>query len=72
MRIPLLASLLLLSLAACTTEKIYMKNETTGVIAKCGAHSMAFPIYATVAATHDNECVQDYKDQGYVRVQSPK
>ena len=71
MRILPLASLLLLSLAACSTEKIYMKNESTGAIAKCGGHSLAFPIYATVASAHDHDCVQDYKDQGYVRVQSP-
>jgi hypothetical protein len=71
MRILLLASFLVPSLTACTTETIYMKNQATGETAICGAHSLAFPIYATVAATHDHDCVQDYKDQGYVRVSSP-
>jgi hypothetical protein len=69
MRILWLAPLLLSLLAACSTEKIYMKNEATGATAKCGGHSMAFPIYATVASAHDSDCVQDYKEQGYVRVQ---
>ena len=61
----------LFALGACTTETIYMKNRTTGETAICGAHSMAFPIYATVAATHDQECVQNYKDQGFVRTAAP-
>lgn len=61
----------LVALGACTTEAIYMKNRATGETAICGAHSMAFPIYATIAATHDQECVQNYKDQGFLRVATP-
>lgn len=60
-----------LLLAACSTETIYMKNPTTGQTATCGGHPLAFPIYATVASSHDQECVQDYKEQGYVRVPGP-
>jgi hypothetical protein len=48
-----------------------MNNRTTGETAICGAHSMAFPIYATIAATHDQACVQNYKDQGFVRAAAP-
>jgi hypothetical protein len=70
MRILLLTTFLLPSLAACTTDTIYLKNQATGETATCGGHPLAFPIYATVAAAHDQDCVQDYKDQGYVRVQS--
>ena len=66
-----IALALLTVLAACTTETIYMKNRATGETAICGAHSMAFPIYATIAATHDQECVQNYKDQGFVRTAAP-
>lgn len=55
-----------LTLAGCT-EAIQMRNPATGQVATCGNHSLAFPIYATIASTHDHECVQDYKDQGYVR-----
>jgi hypothetical protein len=61
----------LLALGACSTDIIYMKNPATGQTATCGGHPLAFPIYATVAASHDGECVQDYKEQGYVRVPSP-
>ena len=59
-------------LTACTTETIYLKNTATGEVATCGAHPLAFPIYATVAASHDQECVNDYKTQGYVRTAAPK
>ena len=59
-------------LAACTTETIYLKNTATGEVATCGAHPLAFPIYATVAASHDQDCVNDYKAQGYVRTAAPK
>jgi hypothetical protein len=72
MRVLLLTAFLLSSLTACTTETIYMKNQATGETVTCGGHPLAFPIYATVAAAHDHDCVQDYKDQGYVRVSSPK
>jgi len=71
MRLIALILLFGLSLAACTTETIYMKNRATGETATCGAHPMAFPIYATIAATHDQECVQNYKDQGFVRTAAP-
>jgi hypothetical protein len=55
-----------LALGGCT-EAIQMRNPSTGQVATCGNHPLAFPIYATIAATHDHECVQDYKDLGYVR-----
>lgn len=63
---------LLMLLPACTTETIHMRNPSTGDLATCGAHPLAFPIYATIAATHDHDCVQDYKEQGYVRVDAAK
>ena len=66
-----LALFLLCALAGCSTETIYMKNQTTGEVATCGDHPLAFPIYATIAATHDQECVQNYRDQGFVRVAKP-
>lgn len=62
--------LLLASLPACT-EAIYMQNQTTGRLATCGDHPMVFPIYATIASTHDKDCVQDFKEQGYVRIPKP-
>jgi hypothetical protein len=66
-----LSAFALIALSACTTETIYMKNPSTGEVATCGAHPLAFPIYATVAATHDQDCVNDYKAQGFVRTANP-
>jgi hypothetical protein len=58
---------LLIALSSCTTETIHMRNPVTGQVAECGGHPLAFPIYATIASTHDAECVRDYKEQGFVR-----
>ena len=69
MRLLIIAALL--ALPACTTEAIYMRNPKTGEVATCGAHPLAFPIYATVAASHDHECVEDYREQGFVRAAGP-
>jgi hypothetical protein len=33
----------------------------------CGGHPLLLPIYAMVAKGHDQECMKDYKDQGFVR-----
>jgi hypothetical protein len=49
------------------TETIAMKNPTTGEVYTCGGHPLLLPIYAMVAKGHDEECVKDYKDQGFVR-----
>ena len=62
--------LVLASLPACT-EEISMQNPATGRLATCGDHPMVFPIYATIASTHDKDCVQDFKEQGYVRIPKP-
>ena len=63
-------AILLLALTSCT-ESIYMKDPKTSIVATCGNHPMAFPIYATIAASKDQDCVQNYKEQGYVRVPAP-
>lgn len=63
--------LFLLTTTACTTESIYMKNERTGDIVKCGrphANTLAEP----AVQAREAQCIQDYKEQGYVRVPSAK
>jgi len=58
------------ALAACTTESIYMKNERTGAVVKCGsphANTLAEP----AVQAREAQCIQDYKEQGYVRVPGP-
>ena len=66
----LLAALGALALAGCT-QTMYMKDPKTGVVAECGDHPAVFVIYAMVASGHDEQCVQDYKQEGYVRVPGP-
>lgn len=54
--------LCLVVLAGCTSP-IGMKNPRTGEVAQCGP-------YANTWETHyrESQCVQDFKEQGYVRV----
>lgn len=65
------ALFLIVSLAGCTTESIYMKNPQTGAVVKCGtphANTLAEP----AVQAREAQCIQDYKEQGYVRVPGPK
>jgi hypothetical protein len=66
----LIGLIFLVALSGCT-EAIHLRNAETGQVATCGDHPLVFPIYATIAATHDGECVRDYKEQGFVRVATP-
>lgn len=52
------------ALAGCTTEVIQMRNPTTGQVATCGNHSLAFPIYATIASTHDQSVSRIIRSRG--------
>lgn len=69
MRPPLFLSLLVLF--GCTDSSIYLKNERTGEIVKCGGRHAVTLIEGAVA-TRESQCIQDYKEQGYVRVPSAK
>ena len=63
--------LLALMTVACTTESIYMKNPTTGAVVKCGsphANTLAEP----AVQQREAQCIQDYKEQGFVRVPDGK
>lgn len=60
-----------LGLAGCgPTDTILMRNYATGATATCGAHSLGNPyaiVASTVAVIGDQDCVRDYKEQGFVR-----
>jgi hypothetical protein len=66
------AVIIAVGLAACgPTDTIYLKNVSTGATATCGAHSLSNPyaiVASTVAVVGDQDCVRDYKEQGFVRV----
>lgn len=51
----------LLVLAGCTSA-VTMRNPSTGAVAQCGP-------YANTWETHyrESQCINDYKQQGYVR-----
>ena len=57
------ALLLLVMLPSCTTGTIYLTNSATGQVVSCGGHPLAFPIYATIASTHDRECVRTTRNK---------
>lgn len=68
MKIAIIGCLLL---AACTDSTTYLKNEKTGQIVTCGNRH---PLSLTESAIQAREaqCIEDYKQQGYVRVPSAK
>lgn len=63
--------ILCLALAGCADSTTYLKNEKTGEIVKCGGtHAVTLAEYAV--QKREAQCIQDYKEQGYVRVPSAK
>ncbi len=64
-----LLTFLLLPLAACSTIKdVRLQHPDTGKIAVCegksGVRSREYP----TAVLEQRGCIQDYKEQGYVRI----
>jgi hypothetical protein len=61
-----------LALLACVhTDPVYMRNATTGKVVVCGPYRNN-GVNAEPAATHERQCIQDYKEQGFVRVPAPE
>jgi hypothetical protein len=61
-----------LALLACShTDPVYMKNAATGKVVVCGPYKNN-DFNATAAATHEQQCIQDYKEQGFLRVPAPE
>jgi hypothetical protein len=59
--------LFLVSLVGCThTPIVYMKNPLTGQSTTCGPYKNN-DLNATAAAMQEHQCIQDYKEQGFVR-----
>lgn len=56
----------LVVLMGCT-QTVYMKHPATGKTVQCGPYrSTGIP--AMAGAMREAQCIQDYKEQGYVRV----
>lgn len=60
-----------LLLCACTDSTTFLKNEATGEIVTCGGRH---PVTVAESAVQRREaqCIQDYKERGFVRVSGPK
>jgi hypothetical protein len=56
----------LLAAAGCVNNRVYLKNPATGEVVKCGASHL--PLVALMAQSDEAKCVDDYKEQGFVRV----
>ena len=59
-----------LGLAACTTTPVHLKHQETGKVVQCGPFRQGGPTGAVAAAMHEAKCIDDFKEQGYVRVPS--
>jgi hypothetical protein len=62
MKFTALMGLVVLGLAACTGA-VKMQHPATGKVVACGPYSAD-----TNAPWRESQCIQDYKEQGYVRV----
>jgi hypothetical protein len=58
-------------LAACTDSTTYLKNEKTGQVVTCGGQHPVTLVESAVQK-REQECIEDYKAQGYIRVPSAK
>jgi hypothetical protein len=59
---------LILLLAACSsTVPVKMRHPKTGQVVQCGPYDTS-GMRHIAAAQHEAQCIQDYKEQGYVRV----
>ena len=65
---PLLLVLVLL-VAGCQTTAVLLKHPTTGKVIQCGPFSKAGNVGELAAAQHESQCIQDFKEQGYLRWQ---
>jgi len=63
-----------LILASCSTDLIYLKNKDTGQIATCGGHFVGLEkdFKMEGIAMQESQCIQDYKEQGFIRIPKPQ
>ena len=66
----LLPAPLLMLLSGCVNSTTYMKNEKTGEVVTCGG-THAVTVVETAVQRREAQCIQDYKERGFVRVAGP-
>lgn len=62
-----LVSLFAIILAGCAA--VYLKHPVTGEAVTCGPYPQGISSWAS--ARREAKCVDDFKEQGYLRVPSP-
>ena len=61
---------LLLIVSGCADSTTYLKNEKTGEVVKCGGPH-AITLREDAIQRREAQCIQDYKERGFVRVPGP-
>ena len=71
MRKLIIISALVGVLGACTTtEPVYLRHQKTGQVVQCGPYD-GRPIQSSASAVREAQCINDYKEQGFVRIPKP-
>lgn len=66
MRVAIVFGVLVLSGCVAMSEPVTMVNPANGQTAKCGPYSL-HGMVANASALREVQCVEDYKQQGFVR-----
>jgi len=61
---------LLFLLSGCADSTVYLKNEKSGEVVKCGGPH-AVTLAESAIQQREAQCIQDYKERGFVRVSGP-
>lgn len=60
--------LILLTVQGCTTTRSIIMRHQDGRITDCGGHFYGIsPAVASRIADQENQCIRDFKEQGFVR-----
>jgi hypothetical protein len=65
---PIMLSLFLFMLTACSTDPVLLRHHVTGKTVQCGPYAAFTAAENLSAVDHERGCVQDYQRQGYERV----
>lgn len=61
---------LLLLLSGCIDSTVYLKNPRTGAVVHCGSlHGTSW--FENNVQANDLQCINDYKEQGFVWIPKP-
>ena len=64
----LAAFIAVLAIAACAAPAVTMRHPATGKTVVCGPYAERGPNGPIASAMHETQCINDFKEQGFVRV----